>query len=262
MNFSQNYHRPNDAFVDISYLYDIFYLKKDYLSECKYICKLASIEEKFHASILDLGSGTGGHDLFLAQQGYRVTGVDLSEEMIHQAIQKNLTAHLAIDFIQGDIRTIRLQQKFDLVISMFAVMSYQTSNEDVKAALQTARIHLEPGGLFIFDAWYGPAVLRQLPETRIKEFDSGEDRILRIAVPEINTLENKVIVHFQILRLRSSQVIEEIREDHPMRYFFAPEIEKYASETDFKVVKVCPFMDATRTPETRDWNVTWVLKAV
>ena len=46
---------------------------------------------------------------------------------------------------------------------MFAVIGYQTSNDELFAALQTVRRHLKPKGLFICDFWYGPAVLKQRP---------------------------------------------------------------------------------------------------
>ena len=58
--------------------------------------------------------------------------------------------------------------KFDAALMMFAVLGYQVENDDVLAALRTARRHLEPGGLFIFDVWYGPAVLHQRPSERVK----------------------------------------------------------------------------------------------
>jgi hypothetical protein len=116
--------------------------------------------------------------------------------------------------------------------------------------------------MFIFDAWYGPAVLHQIPETRIKEMKLGGDRVLRIAAPEMLSLTNMVIVHYQILRINAAQRIEEIKEDHPMRYFFAPEVELFAHEAGFEVTKICPFMDPTRGPDIDDWNVTWVLEAV
>jgi hypothetical protein len=86
--------------------------------------------------------------------------------------------------------------------------------------------------------------------------------VIRIATPEMLTLANTVIVHYRILRINTAQRIEEIKEDHPMRYFFAPEVELFAHETGFEVTKICPFMDPTRSPDINDWNVTWVLKAV
>lgn len=250
------------VFNNYSQHYDLFYSSKNYIHENEFVNLLVSEINKNIHTILDLGCGTGGHDIPLGEQGYHVTGVDLSANMIQLAKQKLQGTNLPVQFHQGDIRTIRLRSTFDLVISMFAVMGYQTTNEDFLAALQTARNHLEPGGLFIFDTWYGPAVLHELPETRIKEFAVGDERIIRMAIPEHESLYNKVTVNYKILRLMGKQIIEEINETHPMRYLFAPEIYLFAAKTGFEVIKICPFMDASRQPTEKDWNVTWVLKAV
>jgi hypothetical protein len=50
---------------------------------------------------------------------------------------------------------------------MFAVLGYQGENDDVLAALKTAHRHARPGGLFLFDVWYGPAVLHERPSQRV-----------------------------------------------------------------------------------------------
>ena len=54
-------------------------------------------------------------------------------------------------------------QTFDAAVMMFAVLSYQLSNQDVLSTLATVRRHLQVGGLFIADLWYGPAVLNERP---------------------------------------------------------------------------------------------------
>ncbi len=137
------------------------------------------IEEVFHRygkgrirSILDLGCGTGNHAFPLAMRGYEVTGVDRSEEMLAKARSK--LAHFKSQsqalpmFLQGDLRSLDLERKFDAVLMMFAVLGYQLTNEDVLAALNTVRRHLKPDGLFIADVWYGPAVLAIRPGDKIK----------------------------------------------------------------------------------------------
>jgi len=136
------------------------YKDKDYEAECDFLEQIFSRCAKYPIrTILDLGCGTGGHALPLARRGYEVTGVDLSEHMLERARQKAAEAGLAISFHQGDIRILDLGCTFDVVVAMFAVISYQTSNEDLAAAFRSARRHLKPGGLFVFDCWFGPAVL-------------------------------------------------------------------------------------------------------
>ncbi len=153
--------------------YDLLYTDKDYEAECDLI------EEVFRKygdgeikTILDLGCGTGNHTIPLASRGYHVTGIDISEDMITHAQKKAnsmLSALCSVPvFIEGDVRSIDLQQQFDAVLMMFAVLGYQTTSEDVLAALNTVSRHLKPGGLFICDVWYGPAVLIQRPTERVK----------------------------------------------------------------------------------------------
>ncbi len=116
-------------------------------------------------SILNLGCGTGKHDYLLAERGYNVTGIDLSEAMIGVAMNKLDTCTITNKpiFQQGDIRSVKLEKKFEVVISLFHVMSYQTSNEDLEQSLRTAFEHLEDGGVFIFDCWYGPGHINRSP---------------------------------------------------------------------------------------------------
>lgn len=56
------------------------------------------------------------------------------------------------------------RKKYDAVMSLFHVVSYLNSDRDLALAFETAAEHLHPGGLFLFDFWYGPAVLSQKPE--------------------------------------------------------------------------------------------------
>src|ERR1051325_10396521 len=79
-----------------------------------------------------------------------------------------------VRFVKGDARNVRLGRRFGAVISLFHVMSYQTTNEDLSASFITAREHLERGGIFLFDCWYGPGVLTDRPSVTVKHLsDNG-----------------------------------------------------------------------------------------
>lgn len=240
--------------------YDLFYQSKDYLQEVSFLEQVGDFEPG--QSVLDLGCGTGGHIIPLALRGYQVTGVDFSESMINQAQVKAAQQGASVSFLQGDVRSVRVGIKFDRVISMFAVMSYQIKNSDFLSALQTAREHLKLDGFFVFDAWFGPAVLAQRPETRVTELSSEGEHIIRIAKPEMSALENTVTVNYTVLRLDNDKVLDQANESHPMRFFFPPEVEMFAKLSGFKVENLCPFLEMDRVPTFNDWNVTWVLRAV
>ncbi len=163
----------SNSVFDKSYAeqYDILYEDKDYAAECDLLERVFDKYDRRVQSILDIGCGTGNHSIPLAQRGYQVTGVDLSESMLERARQKAGDGNPV--FVQGDARKVNLHQTFDAVLMMFAVLGYQLSNDDVLAALRTVRQHLKPGGLFVFDVWYGPAVLSIRPGDRVKSSRQG-----------------------------------------------------------------------------------------
>jgi len=250
------------VFGDYARYYDALYQEKDYQAECDFleqIFKLVALQP-IH-SVLDLGCGTGGHALLLARRGYIVTGVDCSEQMLKVAQAKAVEASLPLDFHEGDIRNLDLGQTFDAVIAMFAVISYQTTNDDVTAAFRTARRHLEPGGLFIFDVWFGPAVLTQRPTDRFKEVQQGETRILRYARPHLDTLSQTVRVDYSLLHVDGRQVLDEVKESHVMRFFFPQELSLLLETRGFRMVHLCPFPQLQREASPGDWNVGVVAQA-
>lgn len=242
----------------------MLYKEKDYEAECDF---LEELFRRYHGrgikNILDLGCGTGGHALPLARRGYKVHGIDLSVTMTAIAKDKANVQGLSerIWFETGNIQNVNLGKKFDAVICMFAVLSYQTSNDELFATLQAVRKHLKPNGLFIGDFWYGPAVLKERPVERIITIHEGEDRIIRIAKPEIDTQKNIVSVSYHLLRLRGVQLVEETQELHQMRYLFKPEIMFFLAQAGIKLIDFCPFMRLDESVSEDTWNVTVVAQA-
>ena len=206
--------------------YDQLYKDKDYEKEAKYILNLLSNHSIFSGSILDLGCGTGIHAQFMAQKGFMVHGVDISPEMVEIASNKNYGDYSKQLFFElGDVKSCQLDKTFDAVVSLFHVASYQTSNEDLSLMFLTASKHLNPEGIFIFDFWYGPAVLMDNPVVRVKRFNGDGVNILRIAEPNMRVNENIVDVNYNIMVTKEpEEEMEVLLEKHSMRYFFLPEL--------------------------------------
>lgn len=228
------------VFADYARYYDLLYRDKDYAAEAEYVAGLIRKFNPAARSILELGSGTGIHASLLAEKGFTVHGIERSQEMLarSQALAENRTAGDGwLTFTMGDIREVRLNKRFDAVIALFHVISYQTTNEDVTAAFETARQHLNPGGVFIFDVWYGPAVLTERPAVRIKRLANDQIEVTRLAEPVLNTNANRVDVNYHMfVRDITTQIVSELKETHAMRYFFKPEIERIAEQIGFHYV--------------------------
>jgi SAM-dependent methyltransferase len=249
---------------DYADAYDLLYDEKDYEGECR----LAELLFKRYGghpirNILDLGCGTGGHAHLLGRRGYRVVGVDRSEAMLAHAEKKaGPPGDGRTQFRQGDLRSLELEERFDAVVMMFAVLGYQAGNEDVLSALKTARRHLRTGGLLLFDVWYGPAVLQERPGERVKVTATGAGQVRRAAKGELDTLRHLCHVYYQVWRLEAGLSRGPTEERHTMRYFFPLELELFLQCAGFNMLRLGAFPDFDRDPDETTWNVMCAAKAV
>lgn len=117
----------------------------DYLQE---IIKYYQLEV---SKVLDLACGTGNMSLIFARDNYQVTGVDLSNGMLEVAREKAKEARLKINFIEADLCSFQLEEKYDLAISLFDSLNYILNLEDLKKVFQNVYYSLRDGGSFIFD---------------------------------------------------------------------------------------------------------------
>jgi SAM-dependent methyltransferase len=259
------------TFANYAHFYDALYKEKDYGAETSFVLSIfLEYLGTNPKTLLDIGCGTGGHLLHFAEAGLDVTGIDVSKTMIALAEEKIGKARGEQAAIEanppkvrvGDARFFEDGKAYDACVSMFAVMGYLNSNEDLAQAFGNIRRSLRKGGLFIFDVWFGPAVLAVKPETRIKDFQNGSSRVLRIAVPRLDHIGNIVTVEYTILQLKADQLVSEVHEHHKMRFFFVPELQLFLQNAGLMMIKVCPFMDSRREPTIEDWNITVVSRAI
>jgi SAM-dependent methyltransferase len=244
---------------DYAAAYDDLYQDKEYQAECDLIEHVFELYGQGSVRrVLDLGCGTGGHSVPLAQRGYHVVGVDRSPEMLRRARERGSGARFEL----GEIAGLDLGESFDAVLMMFAVLGYQIGNADLHAALSTARRHLDHGGLFFCDFWYGPAVLGERPSERVRVIDTSNGQVIRVAAGELDTRRNLCTVRYHLWRIEDGRVSAEAREQHPMRYFFGPELELLLAQAGFELSRLGAFPDLDEEPNERTWNVALVARAV
>jgi len=237
--------------------YNLLYKDKNYLEEYTYIREILEKHGANGKTILDIGCGTGKHLNFFKKDGFSVSGVDMSENMISEAKkylqqEENLICAKASEF--------QFAKKFDAIVSLFHVMSYQTENSELEKVFKNVSEHLAEGGLFVFDFWYGPAVLTDPPVVRIKRLEDDETKITRITEPEMRYNENIVDVNFEvIIEDKKTHIAERINETHNMRYLFLPEIIYLAERTELSFVAAYNWMDFSSLTE-KNWYGLVVLK--
>ena len=247
----------NKSFNNFAKYYDLIYKSKDYEKEVDF---LENIFESIHyepQKILEVGCGTGNYTRILLERGYKVIALDTSENMLKIARKK-----CACKFINGDIGDIAINEKFDACIAMFAVIGYITKNSDITKALNNIHRHLKPKGIFTFDVWNGLAVMRILPERRVKEIENNKVRIIRIAVPNLRPFDHVCEVDYKLLILdKRNNTFNEINEKHIVKFYFPQEIKLYLKDAGFEVLKICPFLDINGKVDENVWNICIIARA-
>jgi len=250
------------VFEKYAQYYDLLYNDKDYLAETNYILSLIKKYQPETQKILEFGAGSGIHGRILANAGFQISGIEKSQEMIDLGLSSNKGKDQNTNFscTLGDCTSTILGDDFDTVISLFHVLSYQTSNEEVLAMLKNAHRQLKPGGIFIFDYWYAPAVWSIGPTLRVKRVHNQQLAITRIAEPECFREQNIVKVNYQtfVEDLKSNQ-ISEIEETHEMRAFETEDIEEFANQTGFTLLHSKEWL-TNHSPSEETWGVCTVLQ--
>jgi SAM-dependent methyltransferase len=213
-------------------------------------------------TVLELGSGTGRHGRLLAEMGFHVHGIERSADMAAIAQKATFDSYNgsgSFSCEQGDICKLKLDGVFDAVISLFHVISYQTSDHALRATFRTAAVHLVPNGLFLFDVWHGPAVLSQQPAERIKEVADERFRVKRIARPEFREKNIVTILYEMECEDRRLGTTDHFSEEHHMRYLFPAEVEAFAEEFEFRRVRAAELVTEA-APSSATWGVMYSLQ--
>jgi SAM-dependent methyltransferase len=155
-----------------------------------------------------------------------------------------------------------LDAQFDAAIMMFAVLGYQVTDADLAAALATVRSHLAPGGLFVTDFWYGPAVLAQRPSNRRYEWAEGDARLFRIADATLDGARRIIEVRYTVRRLQGDAVAAEAEEAHAIRFLYPEELADLARQAGLELVHVCPLLELDGVLDESTWNASAVMRAL
>lgn len=141
------------------------------------------------ARLLDVPCGNGRHALELTRRGYRLTGVDLSEEFLGHARRDSASAGLTIDWHHADMRSLPDLQPFDGAYCFGNSFGY-LDKPSADQFLSSLAAMLRPGARFILET--GAAAESILPSFRRNEWYRAGDMFIlseRRYVPEHSRLD-------------------------------------------------------------------------
>ena len=132
-------------YSDLAAWFHLLTHPSDYEGEAQFIEHVVdAVAEGPAQTLLELGSG-GGNNASHLKRRFECTLTDLSEDMLE--LSRSLNPEC--EHLVGDMRTLRLGKTFDAVLAHDA-MAYMTTENDLRAAIETAAAHLRPGGVAVF----------------------------------------------------------------------------------------------------------------
>jgi len=140
------------------------------------------------SKILDLCCGHGRHAIPLAQRGYEVTGLDLSEVFLQKAQADAEAQGVSVRWVRSDMREIPFEDEFDAVINMFSAFGYLEDEEEDLKVLHQVRKALKPGGLFLMEIIHREALMRRFEP---RGWHYGEDGMIVLEDRRFNLLTGR-----------------------------------------------------------------------
>lgn len=137
-------------YSELAEYYDRIYWWKDYSQEVDFLLEVLRRYGVKGKRVLEVACGTGNHTKLLVSRGYRITGVDMSDDVLAIA-RKKVGCHAT--FVRGDMRNLDqvVEGTYDAAICLFSAISYNKTMSDLKRSLQGLFDHTKKGGVAVFD---------------------------------------------------------------------------------------------------------------
>lgn len=141
------------SYSNFAFYYDGLTKNVDYKKRAEYFDVLI---KKYCTSggsyLVDLACGTGSLSEEFASLGYDVVGIDYSEEMLSEALDKKYDSGYSIQYVCQDMTSFELYGNADVIICALDSINHLETSDDIRKTIERAYMFLEPGGVFIFDA--------------------------------------------------------------------------------------------------------------
>ena len=237
-----------ESYEKFAQVYDLFMDNVEYETWADHLEKCLKTEGIENGLVLELGCGTGTMTGLLAKKGYDMIGVDNSEEMLAEAMEKKVEAGLDILYLLQDMQEFELYGTVRAVVSVCDSLNYITDEKELRQVFRLVNNYLDPGGIFLFDINTVHKYRDILGDTTIAEdrdegsfiWDNSYDSESRL-----NTYELSVFLP------REDGLYEKYEELHCQRGYDQEEVEELLSEAGLELVGVYDsYTDVPASPDS------------
>ena len=238
MNFSEFYAAS----------YDKIHNSKDYMNEATQI--LSFIQTELSSSkisrILDFGCGTGTHLGQLSNQKFELFGYDRNDFMLNVTMEN--FPHLNVTSNYSEI-----PNEMDLVYSIFDVVSYQVTDEELQVYFQQIASKLRFGGLTVIDGWHLLGVKLDPPQVRSRSFEIDGLRICRSVEPNSDDEFRTTTLDISLIDEDTGKILS--KEIHTLRAFTKEDLLIAAESVGFRNIRFRDGKDWARGLDSSSWRI-------
>ena len=239
-----------DAYQNLAASYDRLTNDVDYAGWVDFTQAILEKEGLKPRTVADLACGTGSATRILAERGYRVTAVDLSESMLTEAMDKCADLEVLPTFVHQNLAQLQLPRAVDMAVCFLDSLDYILDPADCEAAIRRTYKALNPGGIFIFDV-NTPEKLRAMDGQVFLDEDDDVYCVWRGEFDE----ETNICSYGMDLFQRDGEVWHRSFEEHQEYAYSIEQLKTYLKNAGFTQIKVWADREFTapREGEQRVW---------
>ena len=224
------------AYEKFAQVYDLFMDNIDYEGWAEYVTDRLREYEITDGLVLELGCGTGTMTGLLAGKGYDMIGVDNSEEMLAEAMEKRVESGQDILYLLQDMREFELYGTVRAVVSICDCINYITDPADLAEVFSLVNNYLDPGGLFIFDMNTIHKYRDVIGDTTIAEDREDGSFIWENSYDRENALN---VYELALFLPREDGLYEKCEEEHVQKAYSIEAIKAMIVKAGMELVAVC-----------------------
>ena len=222
-----------DAYKNLAASYDRLTNDVDYEATVAFYEEILRREGLAPRTVVDLACGTGSVTEILARKGYRVTGVDMSEEMLTEAAMKTMDMEQPPMYSCQLLQELRLPRGVDMAVCALDSLDYILDPADCKEAIRRAYKALNPGGIFIFDV-NTPEKLRAMDD---QVFLDEDDDVYCVWRGEFDD-ETNICTYWMDLFQRQGKTWQRSYEEHREYAYSEQQLRGYLKDAGFTHIEV------------------------